>query len=395
MDEFCFIDRSSTNAEKYVLRETLFGTNDVQPMWVADMDIATPSCVLEAVRMRLKHPVIGYEMMQKSAYRAQCDWMESHHGWKIECEWLSYSPSVVASIGCAIRSFSEEGDEIIVMSPVYPPFFSQVKENHRRLILHSLHQNKEGEYTFDLDTLCAQITLKTKILLLCSPHNPVGRVWKRDELVALGSLCLEHGITIVSDEIHCDIVYEGYTHIPIASLSKELSESTVTFLGTGKTFNMAGFSISTVCIASERLRAVYERERSRVHFGDGAVLSHIAFETAYRFGAQWHKDLMKHLHTNRDKLTQWSLNNNSIRLSPLQGTYLAWLDCRALGLGDRELREFFIHEAGLGLSAGLGFGREGSGFMRLNFAVPSSVLEEALGKISRALQGRGYDLDRF
>ena len=391
MDEFRAIDRRTSNAEKYTLRSKLFGTDEVQPMWVADMDIVTPQCVLRAVENRLMHPVVGYEIMRDEAYESQCMWMERHHGWRIQREWLSYSPSVVASIGCALRAFSEEGDEVIVMSPVYPPFFGQVKENNRQVVLHSLMQNDEGEYRFDIETLRAQITPKSKILLLCSPHNPVGRVWNRDELSALGTLCLEYGIVIVSDEIHCDIVYAEHAHIPIASLSQHLSECTVTFLGTGKTFNMAGFGISTVCIASEKLRTLYDAQRRKVHFGDGAVFSHVAFEAAYTHGEQWHQKLLNHLSINREKIAQWVLDNPIIGFYPPQGTYLAWLDCRALGLGDRELRDFFVHEAGLGLSAGLSFGREGSGFMRLNFAVSEDMLEIALNKLSDALKRRGYE----
>lgn len=388
MNEFDAIDRSISNAEKYVLRQKLFGTVDVQPMWVADMDLATPQCVLDAVENRLKHPVIGYEIMRDEAFDAQCQWMERHHGWEMRREWLSYSPSVVASIGCAIRAFSDEEDEVLIMSPIYPPFVSQVKENNRHAVLHSLNQNSEGEYCFDIETLRRQITPKTKILLLCSPHNPTGRVWTENELLTLGALCLEHKIVIVSDEVHCDIVYEGHTHCPTASLSQELEENTVTLLGTGKTFNMAGFGISTVCIASEKLRALYENQRRKVHFGDGAVLSHVAFEAAYSFGEEWHKGLISHLTSNREAIRKWASLHPEIHFVSPQGTYLAWLDCRALGLGDRELREFFIHEAGLGLSAGLSFGREGSGFMRLNFAVSSKLLERALQKISGALQRR-------
>ncbi len=388
MDEFGEIDRSGSNAEKFTLRQKLFGSDDVQPMWVADMDIATPACVLDAVRERLNHPVLGYEIMKDSAYEAQCKWVHGHHDWEIKREWLSYSPSVVASIGCAIRAFSDDGDEVIVMSPVYPPFFSMVTGNNRHLITHSLTQNSEGQYSFDSEMLRTQITSKTKILLLCSPHNPIGRVWRKDELLTLGAVCLEYGIVIVSDEVHCDIVYDGHKHVPIASLSDELSECTVTLLGPGKTFNMAGFGISTVCIASKKLRDLYDEQRRQVHFGDGAVLSHVAFEAAYTHGEEWHKALIYHLQTNRDTIAQWASQDIQIRFIPPQGTYLAWLDCRELGMGDRELREFFIQKAGLGLSAGLSFGREGSGFMRLNFAVSSSALEVALAKISTALKER-------
>jgi cystathionine beta-lyase len=381
------IDRSGTNAEKYTLRKSLFGTDTVQPMWVADMDIATPGYVLDAVRERLNHPVIGYEIMSDDAYAAQMRWFETHHGFTIEREWLSYSPSVVASIGVAIRALSDEGDEVVVMDPVYPPFYAMVKHNNRRLITHSLKQDNEGMYRFDIDLLRSQITPKTKLLLLCSPHNPVGRVWSREELEALGSLCCEHGIRIISDEIHCDLVYRPHLHIPTASLSEAVRNSTVTLIGPGKTFNMAGFSISTVCIPSAGLRALYDEERKHVHWGEGAALSHVAFEAAYAQGDEWHRGLMEHLGRNAAMIDAWAATQKGILYRKPEATYLAWLDCRALTLGDRELREFFVREAGLGLSPGLSFGKEGSGFMRLNFAVPSPVMERAIETLGKALNG--------
>lgn len=386
MDEFRFIDRVSTNAEKYVLREKLFHTREVQPLWVADMDIATPTCVINAVQKRLEHPILGYEIMNDSAYEAQIDWMRHHHGFEMKREWLSYSPSVVASIGCVIRAFSEEGDEVIVMDPVYPPFYSMVKENNRGLLIHSLKQDDAGVYRFDLEQLSTQITSKTKLLLFCSPHNPIGKVWNSDELSALGQWCLKNGIRIISDEIHSDIVYAPNKHIPLASLSSALLENTVTLMGPGKTFNMAGFSISTVCIASQTLREMFEAERKRLHWGDGALLSHVAFEAAYREGDGWYQKLLDYLADHAQRIAQ-ALSATPIRYTKPEATYLAWLDCREMGLGDRELREFFVHKAGLGLSPGLSFGREGSGFMRLNFAVASEQLDEALEKMCGALDG--------
>lgn len=385
-----FIDRSNSNAEKYTLRQKLFGSDEVTPMWVADMDLATPSCVLDAVKRRLEHPVMGYEIMKRSGFEAQCGWVKSHHALEISPEWLSYSPSVVASIGCAIRAFSEEGDEVIVQSPVYPPFYDMVRINKRVLVLNPLHRGSDGVYRFDLDDLRSKITPKTRLLLLCSPHNPVGRVWSPQELTALGEVCLEHGIRIVSDEIHCDIVYPPHKHTPLPSLSPELFASTVMLIGPGKTFNMAGFSISSVCIGDEKMRNLFDHERKKVHFGDGAALSHVAFEAAYRDGGAWHRELILHLEANRAKIAAWSASTPAISHSSPEGSYLAWLDCRSLGLGDRQLREFFVREAGLGLSAGLSFGKEGSGFMRLNFAVTSAILEEALEKIENALQRNGY-----
>ena len=390
MDEFDFIDRSQSNAEKYTLKQKLFGSSEVLPMWVADMDIATPACILNAVRHRLEHPIVGYEIMSESAYRAQCDWVARHHAWPIKIECLSYSPSVVASIGCAIRAFSNEGDEVIVQSPVYPPFYDMVRINNRKLVLNPLIQDDRKEYRFDLEDLKAKITPKTKLLLLCSPHNPVGRVWSREELEALGDLCVQNGIIIISDEVHCDIIFTDNTHIPLASISSTLSENTVTLMGPGKTFNMAGFSISTVVITSSVLRERYRIEQHKIHYGDGAVLSHVAFETAYSKGDIWRTDLLNHLAFNREMMDQWCSLHPIIGFHKPQGTYLAWLDCRALKMGDRELRDFFVKEAGLGLSAGLSFGKEGSGYMRLNFAVAREVLQRALAQLSGALKRNGY-----
>lgn len=390
MDEFGFVDRLSSNAEKHTLKKKLFGTDDVVPMWVADMDIATPRCVLEAVRQRLNHPIVGYEIMRDRAYKAQCDWILRHHGWEIDPQWLSYSPSVVASIGCAIRAFSEEGDEVIVQSPVYPPFYDMVRKHNRKLVLNPLKRDEGGVYRFDYNDLKAKITPNTKLLLLCSPHNPVGRVWLREELFELGKLCLENGIVIISDEVHGDIIFPENTHVPMASLSQALRGNTVTLMGPGKTFNMAGFSISTVAIASPTLREGYRTELQKVHYGEGAVLSHVAFEAAYTHGDQWHEGLINHLTANLEMIEQWSKAHPIIRFTKPQGTYLAWLDCRALKMGDRELRDFFITQSGLGLSAGLSFGKEGSGFMRLNFAVAREILEKALDQLTSALEKNGY-----
>lgn len=384
MGEFAFIDRSRTNAEKYVLRQKLFGTEEVMPLWVADMDVATPECVLEAVTKRLTHPIVGYEIMSDSAYEAQIKWFATHHDFVMKREWLSYSPSVVASIGCAIRAFSDAGDEVIVMDPVYPPFYSMVRDNNRSLVIHPLIQDEEGIYRFDLERLSHQVSEKTKLLLLCSPHNPVGRVWSHEELSELCRWCEERGIVIVSDEIHCDLVYTPHNHIPTAEVAPD---NTVMLLGPGKTFNMAGFSISTVCIPSQPLRDQFETERKRVHWGDGAVLSHIGFEAAYREGREWYHKLIVHLSQNAEYIDK-TLSSTPIRYTKPEATYLAWLDCRTLGMGDRELREFFVKEAGLGLSPGLSFGKEGSGFMRLNFAIASEKLIEALEKLKEALNGR-------
>ena len=379
--------REDTNAEKYMLREELFGTNDVLPVWVADMDINTPDFVLSAVKKRLEHPVFGYEEVPRSAFEAQMAWMKKEHSVEFALEDMLYSHSVVASMNATIEAFSSVGDKVIVQTPVYPPFFHSVMEHERILLKNPLKLKDDGTYTFDIDDLKSKIDEKTKLLLLCSPHNPVGRVWRREELEQILELCLEHNIVVFSDEIHSDLVYAPNVHIPFASLSQEARDITVTAIGGAKTFNMAGFAISSVAIPNKTLRERFLKIYKRIHFANGSTLSHVAFETAYREGKIWLEELKVHLLKNYCMLKELSEKfPHLIKLTPIEGTYLAWFDCRGLGLRDKELREFFVHKAGLGLSAGISFGREGSRYMRLNFAVSSAKMLQVIEKLQKALQ---------
>ncbi|MCK9453983.1 MAG: PatB family C-S lyase [Sulfurimonas sp.] len=379
--------REDTNAEKYVLREKLFGSQDVLPAWVADMDIDTPPFVLEAVKQRLEHPIIGYEEVPDSAFLAQAEWMKKEHNVTFELEDMLYSHSVVASINVAIEAFSEVGDKIIVQTPVYSPFFHSVLEHERELLKNPLKQSEDGSYTFDIDDLRAKIDSKTKLLLLCSPHNPVGRAWRRDELVQILELCLEHNIIVFSDEIHCDLVYAPKRHIPFASLSKEARDISVTAIGVGKTFNMAGFAMSSVAIPDKNLRDKFLKVYNRIHFAHGSSLSHVAFEAAYTESNEWLKELKEHLFKNYNMLKEvCGKYPQLIKIVPIEATYLAWLDCRGMGVRDKVLRDFFVKEAKLGLSAGISFGREGSGFMRLNFAVTSDKMSQIIKNLQKALK---------
>ena len=381
--------RKDTNAEKYTLRKELFGTQDVNPVWVADMDIDTPDFVLEAVKKRLEHPIVGYEEVPSSAWQAQIVWMKKHHNIEITEEELLYSHSVVATMSVCINAFSNVGDKVIVQTPVYSPFFHSVIENERELLKNPLKQEENGSYSFDIDDLKSKIDKDTKLLLLCSPHNPVGRVWQRDELEKILEICLEHGIVVFSDEIHSDLVYAPNKHIPFASLSQEAKNITVTAIGVGKTFNMAGFAMSSVAIANKDLRDKFKKVYNQIHFAQGATLSHVAFESAYKDGEFWLEQLKTHLHSNYIKLQDLCERYpNSIKITPIEATYLAWLDCRGMNINNKKLREFFISEAKLGLNAGLGFGREGTGFMRLNFAVSSAKMSLIISQLESALKDR-------
>lgn len=379
--------RENTNAEKYALREKLFGVKDVTPVWVADMDIDTPDFVLDAIKKRMEHPVFGYEEIPQSMFLAQIEWMKREHGIVFELEDMLYSPSVVASMRVAIDAFSKEGERVIVQTPVYPPFFHSVIELERELLKNPLRLNENGKYVFDKDDLLSKIDKKTKLLLLCSPHNPVGRVWNREELEQILEICLEHNIVVFSDEIHSDLVYKPNVHLPFASLSKEARDITITAIGVGKTFNMAGFAISSVAIANAELRERYLKSYKKIHFAQGSALSHVAFESAYLNGKEWLEELKIHLLENFCMLENVCKKfSHLMSVTKVEGTYLAWLDCTAMGLRDRELRDFFVKEAKLGLSAGISFGREGSGFMRLNFAVSSAKMLQIVENLEKALR---------
>lgn len=385
--------RFQSNAEKYTLRKQLFGTEDVLPAWVADMDIDTPDFVLLAVKERLKHPVVGYEEVPDAAYEAQAEWLKKRHGLKVQEGSFFYSHSVVASMCVAIEACSEVGDEVIVQTPVYPPFFHSVTTLGRKVLKNPLKQDKHGHYRLDLEDLRAKITPKTKLLLLCSPHNPVGRVWKKEELEALLALCQEHNIYIFADEIHSDLVYTPHKHTPFCSL-EGARERTMTAYGVGKTFNMAGFAMSSVVVEDAALNEKFTASYEKVHFAQGNVLSHVAFEAAYKHGEVWLEELLVHLKNNYTMLqnlcTQY---DRLVKLTPIEGTYLAWIDCSGMELRDKKLREFFVKEARLGLNAGISFGKEGSGFMRLNFAVSYDTMREIIQRLDKALQRFARDND--
>ncbi|MEA3289239.1 MAG: PatB family C-S lyase [Campylobacterota bacterium] len=380
------IDRSKTNAEKYTLREKLFGTNDVIPMWVADMDIATPQFIIDDISNRLSHHILGYEEFPSKAKEVQRNWIEKHHNYKIDIEDIIFSNSVVTSINLAIQAYTKENDEVVVQPPVYFPFFSSIKNNNRKILRNPLKKDKDGDYTFDIDDLISKITPKTKLLLLCSPHNPVGRVWKKEELEKLAEVCIKHDIKVFADEIHCDLVYDKFKHIPFASLSKEVEDITITAYGVGKTFNLASIATSTVVISNKTMKEKFKKVHEAVHIGEGNAIGHIAFTSAYEKGAEFRYELLKHLESNI-KLLETTLApfKHLVNFKRPQGTYLAWLDCHGMELNDKKLREFFVKEVKLGLSSGSAFGKEGSRHMRLNFAVPRAMMEDACENINKAL----------
>jgi len=381
-----FSSREYTNAQKYTLREKLFKTKDVLPLWIADMDINTPKFILDAIQDRLKHPNFGYEAVPQSAFLAQKIWMKKNHNFDFEIEDMLYSHSVVATMNLVIETFSNIGDKIIVQPPVYPPFFNSIVQHKREVVKNPLKLDIKGRYSFDIDDLIAKIDDKTKILFLCSPHNPVGRVWRRDELNKILQVCIEHNIIVFSDEIHSDLVYKPNKHIPFATLSNEARDITITALGIGKTFNTAGFAMSTVIITNQILRDKFLKFYNRIHFAQGCSLSHVAFESAYQNGHDWLRELLNHLKQNYEILKEVCTRyDDKFRLTDIEASYLAWIDCSGMQMSNKALKSFFVNKAKLGLSSGLSFGREGDCFIRLNFAVSSEVMLEIRDRLLKSL----------
>ena len=377
------IPREGTSALKYDGRTAYFGTGDVQPLWVADMDFAAPEAVTHALIARATHPIYGYTLPPEGVYDALIDWMQARHAWAIEREWIVLVPGVVPSLNAVAMALTEPDEGVIVQPPVYFPFFSAATKTGRRLVQNPLKLDN-GRYSIDFEHLeqCAQ---EARLLLLCSPHNPVGRVWQREELTHVLDIARRHDLTILADEIHADLIYPEYRHHALATLTDAMN--IVTAVAPSKTFNIPGLGLSALIIPDPARRSRINQVLDMVHMTAGNPFSLTAFEAAYREGAPWLDGLLNYLRKTRDETMHFIEQElPQIKLIPAEGTYLLWLDCRELGMRDDELKRFMIHEAGLGLSPGIAFGMGGSGFMRMNIGAPRSLVMEALEKLKTALR---------
>ncbi len=382
------IDRRHTDSIKWSRNEKLFGSADVIPAWIADMDFESPAPVIEALRARAAHGIYGYPIRPSGFYHALVQWMKKRHGWEIQSEWITYSPGVVAGLALVVHTFTQPGDKVIIQPPVYPPFFAIVTQNGRQLVLNPL-QVIDGTYRMDLDDLERQIDARTKLLILCSPHNPVGRVWTRDELIRLGQVCLDKNILIASDEIHCDLLMRGARHIPLASLSDALAQNTITFVAPSKTFNLPGLYTAAAIIPNARLRAQFDHTRASLGLDGANIFGIVSFQTAYESGEEWLDQLLLYLQGNLEFLqNHFEKFIPRLRLTLPEGTYLAWLDCRELGLDAAGLREWMYTRARVAMNEGHTFGEQGRGFVRLNFACPRATLQEIVHRIEQAARGK-------
>lgn len=378
------IDRTGTHSVKYDNRLAMFGKAGVIPAWVADMDFAAPPAVTQALTERAQHPIYGYTLFPDNLFEALIDWMQRRHNWSIERDWIVMCPGVVPSINAAVMAFTQPGEAVIVQPPVYFPFFSVVTQTGRKLIRNPL-ELQNGRYAIDFDHL-EQCARQAKLLLLCSPHNPVGRVWQPDELKRLLAIAARHNLIIFSDEIHADLIYPGNRHHTLGAFP-EHGASILTAVAPSKTFNIPGLNLSALIIPDKTIRNAVTQVFTDFHVSASNPFSIAAFEAAYRSGETWLEALRIYLNDTRDAVESYLAEHlPEIKVIKAEGTYLSWLDCRAMNLTDAQLKHFFIHEAGVGMNPGVQFGQEGSGFMRLNIGAPRKTVLRVLENIKLAMR---------
>jgi len=388
-------DRRNTNSAKWDRMGQLFGRDDLIPMWVADMDFPCPEPVVQALKDRAGHPIYGYSVPSDGLYEAIIDWCQRHYGWQVKREWIVFTAGVVNGLYSVIRAFTHPGDEVVVQPPVYYPFSAAVRNTGCQVVKNNL-LFVDGRYEMDFDQLESLFrpvstfparSPRIKMLVLCSPHNPVGRVWSRGELSRLADICLKNKCILVSDEIHCDLMLGGSRHVATATLSPEVEQGTITLLAVSKTFNLAGLSTSYAVIPDPDWRRRFVELRAGCSSGN--LFGYAAMEAAYRSGDEYLEQLLAYLNGNLGYFAgRLAAEMPELKLVRPEGTYLAWVDFRALGLGTAGLRDFVRNEARLALDDGYAFGPGGEGFMRVNLACPRSLVKEGLDRLGRALGAR-------
>lgn len=381
------IDRKNTSCIKYDFAVQRGKPEGILPLWVADMDFKAPQPVLDALKARVEHGIFGYSEGKEEYFEAVKDWMKRRHGWTVERNWLVKTPGVVFALAMAVKAYTEPGDGVMIQQPVYYPFSEVIKDNGRKIVDNTLYLGEDGIYHMDLDDFEKKAAEnQVKLFFLCSPHNPVGRVWTREELTQLGEICERLDIIVVSDEIHQDFVFKG-EHQVFAAISEELKKRTITCTAPSKTFNVAGLQISNIFISNPELKRKFKKEIDAAGYSQLNALGLTACEAAYRYGEDWHDQLMEYLKENiRFVRNYLETNLTQIKLIEPDGTYLIWLDFRGLELSEQEREELIVKKAGLWLDSGAMFGPIGEGFERINIACPRSLIIEALDKLRAAIK---------
>lgn len=380
------IDRRNTNCIKYDFNEKRGKPLDVLPLWVADMDLPVPNGIRDSLLKTVQHSIFGYSESGDGYYDALKNWFSNNFNFNFEQEWVIQTPGVVFALSMALRAFTEEGDSVLIQPPVYYPFSELIKSNERKLITNPLVYS-EGKYTIDFKDFEEKIvTNKVKLFLLCSPHNPVGRVWTKEELLKLGEICMKHNVLVVSDEIHCDFVNQGYKHHIFSNLAIEFLNRSVICTAPSKTFNIAGLQVSNIFIANPDLRDAFKREIEKTGYSQLNSFGLVACEAAYKSGQDWLNQLKAYLAENLNILRSFLKERlPQVKLVEPEGTYLIWLDLRELQLSQEKLDDLIINKGKLWLDSGTMFGLEGTGFQRINIACPKKVLLSALSRLEKAI----------
>ena len=390
------INRKGTNCLKYDYAVERGKPADVLPLWVADMDFTVSEEITKSLHAAVDHGIYGYTQPKDAYYNAITNWMEKNHNWKTKREWIMKTPGVVFALGAAVKAFTKPGDAVLIQNPVYYPFTNIIRDNDRRVIDNTLVYEKrvtegKSQYSRDYEDFERKIVQENiKLFILCNPHNPVGRVWNREELQYLGEICLRHHVIVVSDEIHNDFVYPGFEHTVFANVDPRFAEFTVTCTAPSKTFNLAGLQISNIFISNETLREAFQKEIDKTGYDEPNALGAVACEAAYRGGQEWLDQLRAYLLENLNFLRAYLQEKiPQIHLVEPEGTYLVWLDCSELGISGKELDQFIVEKAGLWLDGGAMFGPSGADFQRVNIACPRATLELALDKLKAAVDNLG------
>lgn len=380
------IDRYHTYSIKYDSAKENGMPEDVLPLWVADMDFRVSSYIQDAVRAQTEHGIFGYSETGEEYFVAVQGWMQRRHGWQVEPQWLVRTPGVVFALAAAVRAFTEAGDGVLIQPPIYPPFKNVIEENGRKVVSNPLILGADDRYQIDFEDFEKKITEeKVKLFLLCNPHNPVGRVWSREELERLGDICCKHQVIVVSDEIHADFIFEG-RHQVFADIKEAYRGIAVTATAPSKTFNIAGLQASNIFIPSIALKSRFEKQLQAVGYHELNVMGMVAAQAAYEHGEEWYKAMHHYVKENIAFARKFIAQRLPlVKMLPHEGTYLLWLDFRELGLSCEELNDLIIHKAKLWLDDGEMFGAEGRGFQRVNVACSRKTLTEALERLERAI----------
>ena len=377
------VDRKNTRSLKYDFAERRGKPKDILPLWVADMDFKVSSYITDALNEVNNHGIFGYSEPGEEYCKALKNWMKKRHDWEVNERWLVKTPGVVFALAMAVKAYTKEGEAVLIQQPVYYPFQEVIVDNNRKLVVNELKQDGSGRYHMDYEDFENRIVSeKVKLFFLCNPHNPVGRVWTKEELTRIGDICLKHNVLVVSDEIHADFVF-GHAHTVFAQVRESYKDISIVCTAPSKTFNIAGVQVSNIFIANPELRRKFRREINAAGYSQLNLPGLVACEAAYQHGEEWLDAVLSYIKKNADYTREFlSRNLPKVKMTELEGTYLGWLDFRAYGLSVSELNRKIVYEAGVWLDGGEMFGKSGEGFQRINIACPRSVLTEALEKLA-------------